>query len=393
MSPAPLSDCTVLDVGVLVAGPMVGAILGDFGARVIKIEQPGQPDPMRQLFKKNGVGLFSKMEDRNKLPITLNLKTERGKDLFAQLAALSDVVVENYRPGVMERLGFPDNRLLELNSRMIVCHVSGWGQTGPYRQRGSFGRVAEAFGGFAHLNGEADGPPMHSAVSLGDSLASVWAALGVLLALRSREADGLGQVVDVGLYEPTLRQIEQQIVVADQLGQALKRVGNRNPGVATVNTYLTSDGKWFSASNATPRTMRGMIEAVGLGGDSRFDTFDSMQANADALHEHVSKWMSERTAEEVERIFAEAGAVGTAIRDARDLLEDPHVRAREMIVDVPDPELGSIRMQGVVPKLSRSPGAVRHAGRPPGDANHEIYGEVLGLSQAELESLRAEGVI
>jgi crotonobetainyl-CoA:carnitine CoA-transferase CaiB-like acyl-CoA transferase len=389
----PLSKFTVLDMGVLVAGPMVGGILGDFGARVIKIENPNVPDPMRKLYMKDGIGLWSKMEDRNKLPITLNLKTRDGQALFEKLVRKSDVLVENYRPGVLERLGFAEGRLKELNPALIVCRVSGWGQTGPYRDRGSFGRIAEAFGGFAELTGEPDGPPMHSAVSLGDSLASVWAAIGILLALLAREQDGEGQTVDVGLYEPMLRQIEQQIVVRDQLGYALHRLGNENPAVPTVNTYKTADGKWFSVSNATPRTIANLLKTIGLDNDPRFRTPESQREHSTDLHKAISGWINERSAKDVDDLIAANGAVGTWVRSSDDLVNDPHVIEREMIIETHDPELGTIRMQGIVPRLSRTPGRLRHPGRPIGDGNMEVYRDFLGLKEAEIEQLRIGGVI
>ena len=390
---APLAGYRVLDLGVLVAGPLVGAILGDFGAEVIKVERPGAPDPMRTLYQKDGIGLFSKVEDRNKLPITLDLKSERGKELLARLVEESDVLVENYRPGVLEALGFSEERLLELNPQLIICRVSGWGQTGPNSSRRAFGRIGEAFGGFANLNGEPDGQPMHTAMSLGDTLGSVWAAIGVLLALLARERDGSGQVVDVGLYEAVLRQIEQQIVVFDQLGVDLTRVGNRNPGVPTVNLYETGDGKWFSVASATPKTIAALLRAVGLDGDDQFGSAEAVSADPIGFHEVLGRWMKERAGDEVEAIFVDAGAVGTVVRSPAELIDHPHVLAREMVISVDDPDLGQVRMQGVVPKLTRTPGAVRWAGRATGDANDYVFGELLGLRDDEIAELATTSVI
>jgi crotonobetainyl-CoA:carnitine CoA-transferase CaiB-like acyl-CoA transferase len=390
----PLDGVTVLDIGHLVAGPMVSSILGDFGARVIKVERPGAPDPHRKLYQKDGIGLWARVENRNKDAITLDLKSERGKELFRDLLAKSDVLVENFLPGVLERLGFAPETLWETHPRLIVCRVSGWGQTGPRSSRRGYGRTGEAGSGFSHLNGEADGPPMHSAVSLGDTVAALWGAFGVVTALRALERDGKGQVVDIALYEGLLRMIVHQIVVKDQLDRTLHRIGNENPGVPTVNMFRCGDGKYFTVSNATPRTQAAFIRLVGLEGDPKLGTIDAIEdGNRDAFNAHVRAWMEARDVDEVDRLFHEAGAVGTPVWSGADLIDHPHAIAREMVVAVADSHFGTIRMPGVVPKLSRTPGSIRASGQEPGESNAKVYEELLGFDAAQLAALEAEGVI
>jgi crotonobetainyl-CoA:carnitine CoA-transferase CaiB-like acyl-CoA transferase len=389
----PLAGTRVLDIGQLVAGPMVASILGDFGARVIKVEGPQRPDPQRRLYQKDGIGLWARVENRNKEAIALDLKTDRGRELLEGLLADADVLVENFRPGVLERLGLaPDRLLAEVNPGLVVCRVSGWGQTGPRRERRGYGRTGEAASGFSHLNGEADGPPMHSAVSLGDTVAALWGAYGVVLALRARDRDGAGQVVDVGLNEGLMRMIVHQVIVRDQLDRTLKRMGNQNPGVATVNMYETGDGKFFTVSNATPRTQQALIDLVGLGDDPRLGTVEGIEADRERFNEHLSAWMKERDIEEVDRLFEAAGAVGTPVWSAEEILAEPQLREREMILEVDDPDLGTIQMPGVVPKLSRTPGGVRSSGEELGASTDRVLAELLGLGDAELAELHDAGV-
>lgn len=384
----------MLDIGHLVAGPMTASVLGDFGADVIKIERPGLGDPLRWNHRHHDVGLFYKVQARNKRCITLNLKTDRGRAIFHELVREADVVVENFRPGVMERLGNDWETLRKLNPRLIFCRISGWGQDGPHSARPSFGRIAEAFSGFTHLTGDADGPPMHSTMSLGDSVAAMWAANAVLMALYWRDAQGggRGQVIDLGLYEPLYRQIEQQILVADQQDEPLRRLGNQNSGSPAMGCYPTADGRYFSFSANTARSITALMEAVGLDGDSRFADFDACLEHHDELHAHIRTRFAARTATVLEEDFVAAKAPGTIVMSAGDLLEHPQVQARGMVVTIDDEDLGKIRMQNVVPRFSETPGEVRHAGQRMGQANAEIYAE-LGIGADELAQLERQGVV
>jgi formyl-CoA transferase len=390
-----MSGIRVLDVGHIVAGPMTASLLGDFGADVIKIERPGTGDPLRWNYKKDGVGLFYKVQARNKRCITLDLKSERGREIFHELVRSADVLIENFRPGVMERLGNDWETLHGLNERLVYCRMSGWGQTGPYAERRAYGRVGEAFSGFAHLTGDADGPPMHSAMSLGDSAAAVWGSWAVMVALYWRDAQGggVGQVIDVALYEPLYRQIEQQIIVQDQLGYSLSRVGNANPGSPVVGSYGTKDGRYFSFSANTTDSINDVLAALEIEDDPRFNSFDACLANSESFQALATEWMAARTLAEVEAAFIEAEASGAAVMSAADLMEHPHILARDMVITLEDEDLGELRMQGVVPKLSVTPGQVRHAGQRLGQANAEVYGELLGMTPEELDELAAKGVI
>jgi crotonobetainyl-CoA:carnitine CoA-transferase CaiB-like acyl-CoA transferase len=373
---------------------MVGSILGDFGARVIKVERPGHPDPHRQLFQKDGIGLWARVENRNKDAITLDLKSERGKELFRGLLGKADILVENFLPGVLERMGFAPETIWETDPGLIICRVSGWGQTGPRSAHRGYGRTGEAGSGFSHLNGTADGPPMHSAVSLGDTVAALWGAFGVVTAIRARERDGKGQVVDIALYEGLMRMIVHQIVVKDQLDRTLTRIGNENPGVPTVNLFQTRDGNYFTVSNATPRTQQAFIRLVGLEGDPKLGTIEAIEdGNRDAFNAHVRSWMMQHDVDEVDQLFHEAGAVGTPVWSGADLIDHPHTLAREMVVPVEDEHFGIIRMPGIVPKLSRTPGRIRSSGQEPGTSNATVYEEFLGLGADELADLQTAGVI
>jgi crotonobetainyl-CoA:carnitine CoA-transferase CaiB-like acyl-CoA transferase len=374
---------------------MTASLLGDFGADVIKIERPGHGDPLRWNHKHEGVGLFYKMQARNKRCVTLDLGSTEGKQLFHRLVRISDAVVENFRPGVMERLGNDWPTLQKLNNRLVYCRISGWGQTGPYATRPSLGRVAEAFSGFAELTGTHDGPPMHSTMALGDSTCAIWAAYSIMLSLYWRDAKGggEGQLIDLGLYEPLYRQIEQQIVVADKEGTPLRRLGNLTAGSPVMGCYETADGRWFSFSANTERSIRAVMRALELDGDDRFDGYDACLKNHRELEAHARRWIRQRSAEAIVLAFDAAGAPGTPVMSASDLIEDPQVQHREMVVTVPDDDLGQVRMQGIVPKLSRTPGAITHAGQRMGQANEQVFGELLGLSSNQLADLQEKGVI
>jgi formyl-CoA transferase len=374
---------------------MVASILGDFGADVIKIERPPEGDALRRAYSKDGVGLFWKVQARNKRSVTMDMGHPESREIFHQLVARADVVVENFRPGVMESWGHDWETLKGINPRLIYCRLSGWGQTGPYARRRAYGRIGEAFAGFANLTGDPDGPPMHSAMSLGDTAAAVWSAIGVLLALYWRDANGggVGQVVDVGLYEGLFRQIDQQTIVHDQLSRILERVGNANPGVPYAGCYRTKDGRYFSFSAITVQSSLDILRSMGMADDERFNTWDACLANQPAFQGTVASWMAEHLLTEVADSFAVYEAPGTPVMNAGDHATDPHIRAREMIIRVQDEELGSVAMPGIVPKLTVSPGGVRHAAEKVGQSNRAVYQDMLGLPDEKLEELRELGAI
>ena len=385
----------VLDIGQLIAGPIAASVLADFGADVIRVERPISGDPLRWLYPKDGVGLMYKVQARNKRSVTLNLKSDEGREMFHQLVAQADVVVENFRPGVMERLGCGWDVLSKINPRLIMCRMSGWGQEGPYKDQRSYGRIGEAFGGFAFITGEQNGSVMHSTMSLGDSTAGVWAAMGIMMALYWRDAQGgnVGQVVDMALYEGLFRQIEQLIVVPAHLGAPITRNGNFHKAVPFIGTYKTKDGNYFTFGGLTPKSTDDILRALELYGDPRFADYESSLANKDAFIETVTQWMAERTAAEVHDAFLKYQAPGTPAMSGADLLADPQVKHREMIISVPDDQLGEVTMQGVVPKLTASPGKVKHAGQALGASNEEVYGQLLGYSKEKMADLKEKGVI
>jgi crotonobetainyl-CoA:carnitine CoA-transferase CaiB-like acyl-CoA transferase len=388
-------DVRVLDVGHIVAGPFVASVMADFGADVIKIERPVAGDPLRWVYPKGEIGLWYKVQARNKKSITLNLKDARGQEIFHQLVAISDVLVENFRPGVMERLGGSWEQLCGINPRLVMCRLSGYGQTGPYRNLRSYGRISEAFAGFAHITGEPDGPPMHSHMSLGDTVAGSWAAMGVMMALYWRDAQGggKGQVVDMALYEGLFRQIEQQVILVDQMDKVMERTGSNHRNVPYTGLFRSHDGRYFSFSAVTGDSSLAILKAIGLADDARFNTFAACVEHRDAFAAAVEQWMASRDLDEIQAAFRAADAPGTTVMNAADLMADPHVNARGMILSIPDQDLGTVRMQGVVPKLSETPGAVDHAGQRLGESNEAIYGELLGMNTQRMSELREAGVI
>ena len=346
-------------------------------------------------YAQKGPGLHFKMEARNKKSVTLDLKTPEGRKIFHRLVKASDVIVENFRPGVMEALGNDWETLRKLNPRIIMCRLSGFGQYGPYSKRRAYGRIGEAFGGFTYITGNADGPPMHSQMSLGDTAAGMWAAMGIMMALYWRDAQRgkTGQMIDIGLYEGLYRLIEQQIIVVDQLGAPIKRMGNQHNYTPYVCSFQTGDGGHFSVSAATMKSAMDVLRAMGMDKDDRFNDWDRCRENIVEYRRACTEWMAARTLEQVDAAFQAIGAPGTRVMSGADLIKDPHLLARDMVITVPDEELGPVKMQGIVPKLSVTPGRVDHTGQAMGASNELIYGGLLGMSKAEMARLHAKGVI
>ncbi len=399
-SPA-LEGLTVIDCGQLIAGPMIGMILGDFGADVIKIEHPKGGDPLRTFGKMRGTApLYWRFLSRNKRSANLALNTTGGQDLFRRLisATQADIVIESFRPGTLERWGLGYERLRELNPGLILVRVSGFGQTGPYRERPGFGTLAEAMSGFAHMTGEADGPPTLPPIPLADSVAALYGTVGVLLALRVRAAsvEGRGQVVDASLLESLFTLLGNQLVEFDQLGVVAQRNGNRAPTSAPRNLYPTADGSWIAIAAPTRNVVERLFRLIGrpeLVDDPRFVTNEARLGNVEPLDEIVSAWTSGRSRVQALRALVEAEVPAAPVADMADLADDPHLVERGAVAVVEDPELGRVRMPGVVPRLSDTPGSIRRPAPAQGSANDEIYRGLLGLTTAELASLRDSGVI
>ncbi|MBS1881880.1 MAG: CoA transferase [Actinobacteria bacterium] len=399
-SPQVLEGLRVLDLGHALAAPFAATMLSDFGAEVIKIERPGRGDPMRNLGpRKDDVALWWKAAARNKKSVTLDFTTPRGKELMLDLVRAADVVVENFRPGTLDRHGLGWEHLREVNPRLVMLSISGFGQTGPHRRRPGFGRTAEAMSGASQLTGFPDGPPVHAGYSLADTLAGLTGAYGVLLALLGRERDGAGDHIDVALYEPLFRLIDWQVIVYDQLGIVPVRAGNEFPaaleGVA-AGVARTSDGVWMCYSAATDSVLARLVRlALGPAAleDPRFADAEARRRHSAIVQDAVSAWIAEHPQDQVERAFAENDAVIGAVYDAERIWNDPAFRQRENIVAVADEDCGELAMHGIVPKLRGRPGAVRWTGRKLGEQTAEVLAALAGVDAAELRRLADEGVV
>jgi len=395
--PGPLCGLRVLELGTLLAGPFCGQLLGDFGAEVIKIEPPGQGDPMRNWGreKANGKSLWWPVVGRNKKAITLDLRQADGQDLLKQLVAKSDFVLENFRPGTMEKWGLGWEQLSAINPRLIMIRVSGFGQTGPYSRQAGFGAIGEAMGGLRYVVGDPTTPPSRMGISIGDSLAATFACIGALSALHYREKTGRGQVVDSAIYEAVLNMMESLITEFDKVGFIRERTGAILPNVAPSNVYKTSDGMVLIAANQDTVFSR-LAEAMGqvdLATDPKYSTHGARGANQVELDALVERWTETQTTRQVLDLMDRFGVPAGLIYRAPEMLEDPHFKAREAIVTVPHPDFGELRMQNVAPKLSETPGAIRRPSPAMGQHNDEVYRELLALSAERYAQLKAGKVV
>jgi crotonobetainyl-CoA:carnitine CoA-transferase CaiB-like acyl-CoA transferase len=398
MARAPFEGLRVLDLATVMAGPVAATLLADFGAEVIKVEEPTRGDMIRGLGGGAGADLFWLQEGRNKRCITLNLREPEGQDLLARLAARSDVLIESFRPGTMEAWNLGPERLCADNPRLVYLRMSGYGQTGPYRERGAFDRVAAAFSGVTYATGEADRPPVRSGYALADYMAASYNAFAIAMVLYHRDAqgDGRGQVIDLALYEPLLRASEASAVVFDRFGVVRERTGNRHAAAVPSGLYETRDGAFvvlFAAPDHLFERLAGAIGRPELARDPRYANAGARRKHADHLEGEIAAWMAQRSADEaVERLLAARVPV-SKVNSIADVFADPHVVERENLAPVPDGRGGSVRMVGVLPRLSRTPGSIRHAGRPLGADNEEVYAELLDLEPAALRGLRERGIV
>ena len=393
----PLRGIKVLDASTILAGPLAAQILGDFGAEVIKIEHPAKPDGMRgHGLDKNGVPLWWKMVSRNKQTVTLNLSTPEGQEIFRDLAAEADVVVENFRPGTFERWGLSYTELAERNPALIMLRVTGFGQQGPYATRPAFGTLVESMSGFAHLTGHPDGPPTLPAFGLADSIAGVAGSSAVSMALFERERNGgTGQEIDLDLLTPIMTAVGPGVIYADQLGVDQQRTGNRSQNNAPRNLYRTKDDHWVAVSTSAQAIAERVLRLVGhpeVIDEDWFATGRTRAEHADLLDKYVGDWIADRTRDEVVVAFEEAGAAVAPVYRPSDLLTDPQVVATDIVTTVDDDELGPVRMQNVMWRMGRSPGAIRHTGRPAGADTDRVLSH-LGRSPEDIDELRARGVI
>lgn len=393
---APLDGIRVLDVSTLFAGPLAATFLGDFGASVVKVEHPTRPDAARGHGPaKDGVNLWWKTLGRNKRTVTIDLGTQEGADLLLALAADADVLIENFRPGTLERWGLSPERLHGVNPRLVIARVTAFGQTGPYSSRPGFGSLAEAMSGFAALTGEPDGPPTLPPFGLADGIAALSCAYAVSVALRAAERDGRGQVVDLAIIEPILMLLGGQITAYDQLGVVQPRTGNRSVNNAPRNVYRTADGEWVAVSTSSQSIAERVMRLVGredVVAEPWFATGHSRAEHADELDDAVGSWIAARPTAEVIAAFEEAQAAIAPVYDVRGILDDPQYRALGTVQTVPDDELGPVRMQNVLFRLSETPGAIRWAGRRHGQDTADVLAEV-GVTPEQLAALRERGVV
>lgn len=392
----PLTGLRVLDLATLFAGPLAATLLGDFGAEVIKVEHPHRPDPSRGHGpSKDGIGLWWKLLGRNKQAMTLDLSHPCGRDVLLRLAAGADAVIENFRPGTLERWGLGWEELSAVNPRLVLARVTGFGQFGPYARRPGFGTLAEAMSGFAAMTGEPDGPPTLPPFGLADAIAALGTSYAVMAALHARAASGRGQVIDMALIEPMLTVLGPQPLWYDQLGHVQPRTGNRSANVAPRNTYRTADGSWVAVSTSAESVAERVMRLVGrpeVIGEPWFATGAGRAEHADELDAPVADWIARHDRAEVMAAFEKAEAAVAPIYDIREVMTDPQYQALGSITEVPDDELGTVRMQNVLFRLSETPGAIRWAGRPHGADTDEVLTS-LGLTGPEIDGLRAAGAV
>lgn len=397
--PQALAGVRVLDVGTVVAAPFCANLLAEFGAEVIKVEMPEQGDPARQLGMKaeDGTTYTWLNENRNKKCITLDLRKQEGKEILKRLVADSDIVVENFRPGTLERWGLDYETLKSVKSDLILVRISAYGQVGPYRNRPGFARLAHGFSGISDLTGEPDGPPLvPGAFALADYVAGLYAALGALLSYMVRQQHGLGQYVDISLYEGVLRTLGDLVPAYSRTGYIAKRMGTEISYVVPHNHYRAKDGKWVVLACTIDRMFVRLAEIMGqpeLLEPDRYATMAQRLAGREDVNRIVGEWIGTMPRDEVVQRCLDVGIPAGPIYNMADIFEDEHCRARNTLLEVEDARLGKITIQDVFPRLSETPGKVSWLGADMGQHNTEIYRDRMGFTEAEIERLKKEGII
>ena len=392
----PLKGYRVLEMGSTVAGPFCGRLLADFGAEVIKVE-PAEGDPVRTMGKRfHGRSLYAASIFRNKALISVDLRKPEGQDIIRELARKSDVVVENFRPGGLEKWGIGYAQLAALNPRLVMVRISGFGQDGPYSQRAGYGVIGEAVSGLRHLTGDPDRPPSRVAVSMTDYITGLYAAFGAALALLAREKTGRGQYIDAALYECAFSFMEPWIPAYEKLGHVANRCGSRLPESTPNNLYPTGDQQFIHVTAMGEAVFKRLATAMGqpeLASDPRFATATARSENHEAIDDFIAQWTSRHPLAELEAVLEKAGVPATRVYTIADIFGDRHYRERGSIVAAPDDELGTVSMAAPVPRLSETPGAVRHAGHRVGQDTRHVLAEVLNLSAERIDALASAGVI
>lgn len=399
MSRQPLAGLRILDLSTLIAAPMASTLLADFGAEVVKVELPGVADPLRELPPhKDGAPLWWKVTNRNKRGITLDVRKPDGHALLCRMAPKFDVLVENFRPGTLERYGLSPEFLHSLNPGLIILRLTGYGQTGPLSKQPGFARIAEAFSGFTNLCGDADRPPQHAGFPVADAVGGLFGALSILIACQRRNSDPdrPGEVIDLSLFEGMFRLLEFLPIEYQQLGVVRQRSGTRSQYAGPSGVYLTRDQRWFSMSTSSQSVFERLAAAIGrrdLLEDERFATNPARVRNADELDQTISAWFSRHTLAEVASIFEQYGVSGGLVNTIEDIFNSEHFKAREAIVHLEDRQLGSVAMTNVCPKMAISPGHVRSVGPDHGEHTRAVLSELLGIDDEEIDRLYALDVL
>ena len=394
----PLKDLVVIEMGTLIAGPFAGQILGDFGARVIKIEDPKVGDPMRQWGRSlpQGLSPWWPVIGRNKQSVGLDLRTPEGREIAAGLIAKADILIENFRPGTMEKWGMGYEALSAINPRLIMARVSGFGQTGPYATRAGYGLIGEAMGGLRHVTGEPDRPPARAGISIGDSLTAMHAVMGITMALHHRANTGRGQMLDVALYESVLAVMENLVTEYDLTGYVRERSGSILPGIAPSNVYPCAAGEMILIGGNGDTVFARLAQTMGrpdLATDAKFVDHASRGVNQGELDDIIADWTRGFTLDDLLALLEADGIPSGRVFRAPDMLENEQYRARDTIVETDHPVFGKIKMQNAFPKMSETPGKVRWPGPTLGQHTDEVLTGLAGLDAARVAELRAKGIV
>ncbi|MCU1719623.1 CaiB/BaiF CoA transferase family protein [Pseudomonas sp. 5P_3.1_Bac2] len=393
----PLAGLKVIELGSLIAGPFAARICAEFGAEVIKVESPDGGDPLRKWRKLyEGTSLWWFVQARNKQSLTLNLKHPDGLAVLKKLLSEADILIENFRPGVLEKLGLSWEVLHALNPKLVMVRLSGFGQSGPMKEQPGFGAVGESMGGLRYITGFADRPPVRTGISIGDSIAALWAVIGALMALRQREVNGgLGQVVDVALYEAIFAMMESMLPEFDVMGFIRERSGNIMPGITPSSIHTSADGKHIQIGANGDAIFKRFMQAIGrddLANDPTLASNDGRDARRDELYGVIDRWANSLPLTEVEALLKQAEVPASRIYSVEDMVSDPQFLAREMLLSAQLPDGKPFKMPGIVPKLSATPGDVQWIGPELGEHNHSIL-SALGYSEEQIAALKQDGAL
>jgi formyl-CoA transferase len=397
MSTQPLEDIKVLEMGSLIAGPFAGRLFGDFGAEVIKVEPPKVGDPLRKWrLLKNGTSLWWYVQSRNKKCITLNLREKEGQEIIRKLVSHVDIVIENFKPGTMEKWGLSYEDLKKINPKIIMVRISGYGQYGPYSAKPGFGSVGEALGGIRHLTGYPDLPPTRAGISMGDSIAAIYAVMSAMMAIHHRHVSGEGQYIDVALYEAVFSLMESLVPEFDQFKFIRERTGSTLPGIAPSNIYLCKDDKYIVIGANGDSIFKRLTQAINrpdLENDKELTSNDGRAKKAEWIDEQITSWTKTLDSIEALKVLDKYQIPSGPIYNVQDMFQDEHFKSRDMLPSVAIEDFGELKMPGIIPKLSKTPGKIKWAGAKLGKHNNEIYKDLLGFNEEKLKAMELNGII